>query len=173
LLAPQGQLALANIDAQDPDLDLVTGLYDLLRAAHLVVGQLRDVQQALQAGLQFDEHAEVGQLGDFTRLYVAGVVAAGDVALPRVAGHLLEAQGHVLALRVHVQDDALEQGQVVRRTHPGCVNSTAFDGCLLRRRRGRRAPSPASRGGHNHRSNRAWTAFGSASFPSSMMSIPE
>src|SRR5260370_9928403 len=33
------------------------------------------------------------------------MVAAGDAALPRVAGHLLQAQRHALALWIHADDD--------------------------------------------------------------------
>ena len=86
-------LRSAGIDAQHLDLDLVADLDDLLGALDLVVGQLGDVQQAFQARLQLDEDAEVGELRDLALLDLAGVVAAGDVALPRVVGHLLEAQG--------------------------------------------------------------------------------
>src|SRR5262249_29973431 len=107
-LAAQTDLAVGRIDAQDAHLDLVANLDHLFRALDLVVGQFRDMQQALQPRLQFDEHAEVGQLRDLALLDVAGVVAAGDVAFPRVVGHLLQAQGDTLALLVHVEDDALD-----------------------------------------------------------------
>ena len=84
LLAREADLALAAVDAEDLDLDLVADLDDLLGAVDLVVGQLGDVQQAFQARLELDEDAEVGQLGDLALDDVAGLVAAGDVGLPRV-----------------------------------------------------------------------------------------
>src|SRR5262249_44404394 len=105
-LAAQADLAVGRIDPQHLDLDLVADLDDLLRALDLVVGQLGDVQEALQARLQFDEDAEVRQLRDLALLDLAGVVTARDVAFPRVAGHLLQAQGDTLAVLVHVEDDA-------------------------------------------------------------------
>ena len=74
-----------------PTLTTSSGVLDL------VVGQLGDVQQALQARLQLDEHAEVGELRDLALHDLARLVAAGDVAFPRVVGHLLEAQGDALA----------------------------------------------------------------------------
>ena len=83
-LRRQADLALAAVDAEDLDLDLVADLDDFLGAVDLVVGQLGDVQQAFQARLQLDEDAEVGELGDLALDDVAGLVAAGDVGLPRV-----------------------------------------------------------------------------------------
>src|SRR5262249_7538655 len=91
--AAQGDLAFADVDAEDLDLDLVADLDDVFRALDLVVGQLADVQEALKARLQLDEDAEVGELGDLALLDLAGAIAAGDVALPGVVVHLLEAQG--------------------------------------------------------------------------------
>src|SRR5262249_3152135 len=90
--AAQGDLAFADVDTEDLDLDLVADLDDVLGALDLVVGQLADVQQALQTGLQLDEDAEVGELGDLALLDLTGAVTAGDVALPRVVVHLLEAK---------------------------------------------------------------------------------
>src|SRR5262249_39163203 len=105
-LAAEADLAVGGVDAQDLDLDLVAHLDDVLRALDLVVGQLGDVQQAFQAGLQLDEDAEVGELGHLALLGLAGLVTTGDVALPGVVVHLLEAQGDALALLVDVEDDA-------------------------------------------------------------------
>src|SRR5207247_841900 len=96
VLAAAADLAFGYVDAEDLDLDLVADLDDVLGALDLVVGQLADVQEALQPRLQFDEDAEVGQLGDLALLDLAGAVAAGDVALPGVVVHLLEAQGDPL-----------------------------------------------------------------------------
>src|SRR5262249_62169617 len=64
LLAAQADLAVGGVYAQDADLDLVADLDDLLGALDPGVGQLRDVQQPLQARLQLEEDAEVGELGD-------------------------------------------------------------------------------------------------------------
>src|SRR5207244_12831807 len=62
--AAQADLAVGRIDAQDAHLDFVADLDHLLGALDLVVGQLRNVQQAFQSRLQLDEDAEVGQLRD-------------------------------------------------------------------------------------------------------------
>src|SRR5262249_27529039 len=52
LLAGEADLPLAAVDAEDLHLDLVAHLDHVLRALDLVVGQLGDVEQALQARLQ-------------------------------------------------------------------------------------------------------------------------
>src|SRR5205807_4939197 len=52
LLARQADLALAPVDAEHLHLDVVADLDDLLGAVDLLVGQLRDVQEAFQAGLE-------------------------------------------------------------------------------------------------------------------------
>src|SRR5262249_9912846 len=99
---------VGGVDAQHLHLDLVADFDHLFRAFDLVVSQFRDVQEALESGLQLDEDAEVGELGDLALLEIAGVIAAGDVAFPRIVGHLLEAEGDALAVLIHVQDDALD-----------------------------------------------------------------
>src|SRR4029079_3752504 len=90
LLAGQADLALAAIDAEDLDLDLVADVDHLFGAVDLVVGQLGDVEQPFEARLKLDEDAEVGELRDLAGDGVAGAVALGDVGLPRVLLHLLQ-----------------------------------------------------------------------------------
>src|SRR5438552_11715403 len=82
--AAQADLTVRRIDPQHLHLDLVADLDDLLGTLHLVIGKLRDVEQAFQARLQLDENAEVGQLGDLALLDFTGVIVAGDVAFPPV-----------------------------------------------------------------------------------------
>ena len=82
LLAREADLALAAVDAEDLDLDLVADLDDFLGAVDLVVGQLGDVEQALEARLELDEDAEVGQLGDLPLDDVARLVAARGCRSP-------------------------------------------------------------------------------------------
>src|SRR6266545_2981389 len=107
-LATQADLAIRRIDAQDLDLDRVADLDDFLRGFNLVIGEFGDVQEALQTRLQLDEDAEVGELGHLARLDVARMVTAGNVALPRIALHLLEAQRHPFTLLIDIEDDALD-----------------------------------------------------------------
>ena len=77
-------LPLAPVDPEDLDLDLISHLDDFLGAVDLVIGQLRDVQQPFEAGLELDENAEIGQLRDLAVDHVVRLVTAGDVGLPRV-----------------------------------------------------------------------------------------
>ena len=77
----QADLAVGSVHAQHLDLDLVADLDHVFRAFDLVVGQFGDVQQALQPGLQLDEDAEVGELGDLALLDLPRLVAPGDVPL--------------------------------------------------------------------------------------------
>ena len=72
-----------------------------------------------QALLQLDEDAEVGELGDLALLDVAAVVAARDVAFPRIVGHLLEAQGDAFAFLIDVEDDALDLVALVAARRDG------------------------------------------------------
>jgi hypothetical protein len=73
-----------------------------------VVGELGDVQQALELGLELDEDAEVGDLGDLATDDHAGLVALGDGPEPRVLGHLLEAEADAHLLLVDAEHDAAE-----------------------------------------------------------------
>ena len=81
-LARQADLALVGVDAQDLDLDLVADLDHVFGVLDLVVGQLGDVQQAFQAVLQLDEHAEVGDLRDLAVDDLAGLVVARGCRSP-------------------------------------------------------------------------------------------
>ena len=59
---------------------IVAQLEELLGVDHLArPGQVGDVDQALDALLQLDEGAEVGQRGDLAGDLVAGLVLLGDV----------------------------------------------------------------------------------------------
>src|SRR5206468_621945 len=107
LLPREADLALSAIDAEDLHFDLVADLDDLFGAIHLVVGQLRDVQQALQAGLELDEGAVVREVAHGTLHHGAGRILAGDL-VPRVDLGLLHPQGDLLFLLVDAQDDDLD-----------------------------------------------------------------
>jgi hypothetical protein len=71
-LEAQADLAIGDVDAEDLDVDLLVGLDDVLRVLDLVVGELGDVQQALEVVLELDEDAEVGDLGDLARTTMPG-----------------------------------------------------------------------------------------------------
>src|SRR5690606_31438076 len=72
-----------------------------------VPAHVRQVHQAVDAAVQADEHAEVGDRLDLALDLVALLVDRGE-GLPRVGGDLLHAQRDAAALLVHVQDHDLD-----------------------------------------------------------------
>ena len=69
----------------------------------MVVGELGDVDEALDPGQDLDEGAEGDDLGHRALEHVAGAVGADD-PLPRVLLGLLEAERDALAVAVDVED---------------------------------------------------------------------
>src|SRR3990172_8229184 len=107
LLQAEPDPALVGIHADDEQGQLVPDAHDLVGAADRPVRHLGDVEQAVHAGLELDEGAEVGQADD-----PAGDARAHRVALghrrPRVGLDLLEPERDPLFLLVHVQDLRLQ-----------------------------------------------------------------
>src|SRR5262249_6335108 len=108
LLHAQRDLLLLLVDVQDLYLDLVADLHQLAGVVDaLGPAHLGDVDEALDAGLELDEGAVAHDVDD-----LAGVPAAHGVlvlhVLPRAGGLVLEAQGDLLAVLVHVEDVDLE-----------------------------------------------------------------
>src|SRR5215467_3593349 len=102
LLKRQADPPPVQVDVDDLDEDLVADLHDLLGDLHVAVGQLGDVDQALDALLDPDERAERHQLGDPAGHDLADLVGAGEL-LPRVFLGGLQRQRDPLAVHVHVQ----------------------------------------------------------------------
>ena len=101
------------VDLDDPQLDVLTFAHNLLRMRDPLVTQLGDVHQALNAGLELGERAELGQLGDLGRYGIADVVLLLD-ARPGVLLDLLQAEGDLLVLAVdanHAHVDLLADAQ--------------------------------------------------------------
>src|SRR4051795_9931061 len=98
----QGEAAPLGVDLEDLDLHVVARLDDLPRVLDVVLGELGDVHEALDALEDLDEGAERDDLGDLALELVADVVGV-DHALPRVLLGLLEAQGDALAVAVDVE----------------------------------------------------------------------
>jgi hypothetical protein len=92
LLHAQADAALVLVDLEHHDLDLVAQGDDLGRG-HVLVGpvHLGDVHQAFNAGLDLDERAVVGDVGDLAEQAGVARVAARH-AVPRVVAQLLDAQ---------------------------------------------------------------------------------
>src|SRR5690606_20098030 len=79
LLERQADAATVEVDVDDLHEDLVADLDDLLRDLHVALGQLGDVDQALDALLDPDERAERHQLGDAARHDLTDLVGAGEL----------------------------------------------------------------------------------------------
>src|SRR5262249_47166578 len=96
------------VDIEHHDLDFLAGVHDL-GGIDVLVGpvHLRDVHQALDAVLDLDEGAVVGDVGDLAEHPRAGRVAPGDV-LPGIGAELLETQAHARALAVELEDAYLD-----------------------------------------------------------------
>src|SRR5690606_24093389 len=87
------------------------GVAPLEVAGHVLAGgvpaEVGPVDQAVDAAVQADEDAEVGDRLDLALDLVALLVDRGE-GLPRVAGDLLDAQRDAATLLVHVQDHDLD-----------------------------------------------------------------
>src|SRR3982751_1485151 len=103
LLERERDPAAVQVDVDDLDQDLVAHLHDLLRDLHVALGQLGDVDQALDALVDADERTEGHQLGDLAGHDLADLVRAGELT-PRVLLRRLQRQGDTLAVEVDVED---------------------------------------------------------------------
>ena len=98
----------AAVDVEDDHLDLVADVDDLRGMAHAPAPRhLRDVHEALDAGLELDERAVVGEAHHLAARLRPGRVRLLD-ALPRVGRLLLVAERHAPAVAVEVQHDDLD-----------------------------------------------------------------
>ena len=104
LLHAQRDAATILVDLEDHHLDLVAELHDLGRM-DVLVGPVhfRDVDQALDARLDLDERAVVGDVGDLAEQARARRIAPRQ-ADPRVVAELLQAQRDAVLLLVELQD---------------------------------------------------------------------
>ena len=109
LLDAEADAPLVGVDVQDLDLHRVALAHDLLGMADpLGPGHVRDVHQAVDALLHFDEGAEVGEVADAT----LDDRADGEAVVQRQPGirlGLLEAEGDLLVVLVYLQDHDLDE----------------------------------------------------------------
>src|SRR6185436_12862051 len=121
---------LVGLDPDHLHRELVAELHDVLGCRHRPARHLRDVEQAVDARLELDEGAELGQ-PDHLALHVRPDRELAGHVLPRVALELLETQRDPLVLLVDVEDDRLDRlpllqelrgmGHVPRPRHVGDV----------------------------------------------------
>src|SRR5437016_3273768 len=107
LLEPERDAAVGGVDVEHLDLDLLAHLEHLRGMRHpLGPRHLRDVDQALDAPLDLDEGAVLGEAHDLAADARVDRQALGD-RRPRIGHDLLHAERDALALRVVLEDDHL------------------------------------------------------------------
>src|SRR5262249_10979792 len=104
LLEAERDAALDRIDLEDLHLDLLGGRHDLARV-HVLLGprHLGDVDQALDARLELDDRAVVGDVGH-AALEAGADRELGLDALPRIGLQLLHAERDAVRLVVDLDD---------------------------------------------------------------------
>src|SRR2546430_1285914 len=108
LLEPEGDPLVLLVDVEDLRLEVLPLLEDLRRMADAArPGHVGDVQEAVHAGLELDERAEVGQVAHLARDARSGVVALLD-RRPRVGLDLLHPERDALGGAVDVEDDHVD-----------------------------------------------------------------
>ncbi len=118
LLQAERDAALGHVDVQHHHFDFLRGRHDLA-GVHVLLGpaHLGDVDQTLDARLQLDERAVVGDVGD-AALELEADRVLGTRAVPRIAHQLLHAERDALRLGVEADDlhlDLLADGEGFRR----------------------------------------------------------
>src|SRR3989475_3403456 len=99
-------LALVRVHVDDLHVELVAFLHHVARVLHALVAQFADVHEALDAGLDLHERAEVGHLGDLALHPASDRVLGGQLG-PWIRMELLDAEGEPLVLHVDVQHHSL------------------------------------------------------------------
>src|SRR5690606_8206485 len=95
----QADLALRAVRVEHLDLHLLTGLQHRARIVDVLLADLGDVDETLDALLELDEGAEVEDLEDLAVDDLAGRVLVRD-AIPRVLDQLLDAEADLRLVAV-------------------------------------------------------------------------
>src|SRR5438046_8775351 len=113
LLQREPDAPLVGIDADDEQRELVADADDLVGPVDRPVRHLRDVQEAVHAGLELDERPEVREPHHLAGDARAHREALGD-RRPRVGRHLLAPERDPLARVVDVEDVRVDLVAVVQ-----------------------------------------------------------
>ena len=143
-LEREANLSLVGIDSQNLDFHGLAALDDVLWVLDLVIGQLGNVEQTLQAVFQADKDTEVGDLGDFALNHHARLVVLGDGVDPWIFGELLHAETDTLLVSIDFENHALDGvallvllvrvGNLFGPRHVGDVKQTVDAGLNLNKR---------------------------------------
>src|SRR5688572_10933847 len=108
LLEPQRDTLVLPVEIQDLRVDVLALLQHLRRMPDVAGPRhIGDVEQPVDAGLQLDEGAEIGEVADLARHAGARLVTLLDGG-PRIRLHLLHAERDALGRAVHVEDDHVD-----------------------------------------------------------------
>ena len=99
--------AFLAVDLDDAGGNLLVGLQVVLHLVNAVLADLGDVDEPVDAVLQFNEGAERGHLGDLALHDVPDLEEAVDVG-PGIDGQLLHSEADALLLRVDVEHDRVD-----------------------------------------------------------------
>ena len=104
LLQSERETLLGRIHGEDDDFDGFARLHHVAGLAYAFGPRhLGDVDQAFNAGLEFDEEAEIGQPSDGAANALAGFVFVGD-RVPGMRLQLLQAERNALLFGINLQD---------------------------------------------------------------------
>src|SRR5690606_249451 len=95
------------VDLDDPGLDFVADLDDILDLGHVVFAELRDVDEAVDVVFELDEGAKAGDLGHSALDEVAHLETGVDFA-PGILLKLLHPKADALVGLVDFQDHGLD-----------------------------------------------------------------
>ena len=118
MLEAEGDALLFDIDAEDDDLDLIAFHHDLGRMLNaLGPTHIRDMNQAIDAKLDFDESTERGEIPDLPRDPRSGRILLGQ-RQPGVLLGLFDAERDFLLTRIDAKNDRFDlviDGDELRR----------------------------------------------------------
>jgi hypothetical protein len=106
-LDAQADAVLDRINLHNAGFDGIADIHDILDALNVLVGDLADVHQAIDAFLDFDECAERGDLRNDATDLGADRVAIDNTG-PRIVLRLLEAEADALVGRVDFKYDGFD-----------------------------------------------------------------
>src|SRR5580692_7684194 len=108
LLETEGNAALLGLDRENDRVDQFALLHDIAGDPDLLApGHFRDVNEALNAGLEFDKCTELRNAGHLTGNALAELIASGH-GLPRLRLQLLEPKGDLFGCGIDFENPDLQ-----------------------------------------------------------------
>ena len=99
--------ALVFVDLDHAGFDFSTFIEDVLDLFNALFAHLRDVHEAVDVVVEFDERTIAGDLGYLALDHVADLEVRFDL-IPWIRGELLHAERNTLAVGIHVEHDGVD-----------------------------------------------------------------